>query len=354
MKHYKIFYFIIIVYSLGLSCYGQITPSNYQVFGKFNSESFIPMEKVAKFDDILAAQVYFKDSLLLLCDVDGNTDYFFNVISLASKKIKGKYIEYGRAQGQALNAFSNGICQNNFLWVNDISAKKIIIVDIDKAQQKNSSINEYLSEYSFTRNFYKGQLIDSASILVTGSDFSKGKLQLLNLRTREVVKEYGHYENVPDDIPFFSWKSAHEGFVYTNPSQSKAIIACRYTDQIEIFNLDDSTSKIIQGPENYKPEFTPIKVLGGDISARTSKTRTAFASGFVTEKHIYLLYSGKLSNEKNTYQTKYIFVYDWKGNPIKKITLDNEVSSIAITNNEKTIYAFDASSGNILKGKLNN
>lgn len=87
---------------------------------------------------------------------------------------------------------------------------------------------------------------------------------------------------------------------------------------------------------------------------RTDETRYAFVNGAVTDKYIYLLYSGKLNSGIHPEYGKYIYQYDWSGDPIKKWVLDREILSLGLSHDDKTLYAYDPNNGNILQTLINN
>jgi hypothetical protein len=70
----------------------------------------------------------------------------------------------------------------------------------------------------------------------------------------------------------------------------------------------------------------------------------------MTEKFIYLLYSGKPRLESNT--ATYIYVYDWNGNPIEKINCKKEISAFVVSADDKDIYVFEPSSQSVLQSSL--
>ncbi|MEM9884407.1 MAG: BF3164 family lipoprotein [Bacteroidota bacterium] len=84
-----------------------------------------------------------------------------------------------------------------------------------------------------------------------------------------------------------------------------------------------------------------------------SNAKIGFVTADVSEDYVYILYSGKkVSSVKSQedinglFMSKYIYVLDWSGNPIKKFELDQEVKSIAINADENILYAASFENGN--------
>ena len=124
-------------------------------------------------------------------------------------------------------------------------------------------------------------------------------------------------------------------------------------DQIEIFNTKKQTSRVIQGPEGYDVEFQPMKVGENYVMSPNNKTRYAFINGAVTDNNIYLAYSGSLFLDENSYFGKSIYVYDWEGNPIRKLIFKKNILSLTVSDDDKTIFAYDANKGFIVQANIN-
>lgn len=101
--------------------------------------------------------------------------------------------------------------------------------------------------------------------------------------------------------------------------------------------------------EGEKKSFVPKK-----------GNRNGFIAADVTNKYIYSLYSGKVINDSSiaeltkSFLSKYIYVFDWEGKPIKRYELDQEVRSIAVDEKNNILYAASYQGGepNLIKYKL--
>jgi hypothetical protein len=102
----------------------------------------------------------------------------------------------------------------------------------------------------------------------------------------------------------------------------------------------------------FEPVFTSFYRQGRDEIITNEKTKWAFINGFVTNRYIYLLYSGGFNVESNLDQSNVLHVFDWNGNPIKKIRLTQKISAFTISSNDSVIYAFNPNSHYFLKGIL--
>ena len=92
--------------------------------------------------------------------------------------------------------------------------------------------------------------------------------------------------------------------------------------------------------------------LGEDVSARGPQTRYAFVTGATTDQFIYLLYSGNNHQGKYRSYGKYIYKYDWEGNPIERLELPEYTRDFAVTSDDRIIYTYDPKDKVIKKGVL--
>lgn len=321
------------------------------VFGQFAKTLSLNFDNFLKLDHGSTRKLYLTDSSLIVCNLQGSAaDYFFYQYSLSDKSFISRQVKGGRGAGQALNAFSSGLYRKNAIWLQDISLNKILITHLNNKASVNDSLN--FQEYKVPKFFYSVELMNSLKLLATGAYHTPNKMLELDLSTTSRLTEFGTFSNAPKDIPFYSWTRAYESFLFLKPTEDKAVLACRYTDQVQIFDLSTKKSKIVRGPENYEPEFTPITVQNNDMIERNSKTRFAFVNGMVTNRYIYLLYSGNPHESKYKIDGKVIYIYDWMGNPVSKVDLDRYISGFTVSDDDSEMYAFDPNTGYIIKTKL--
>lgn len=95
--------------------------------------------------------------------------------------------------------------------------------------------------------------------------------------------------------------------------------------------------------------------INSNFLYRTDKTRFAFVSGggTVTNNYIYMCYSGDLAKNRGAIYARHIYIYDWDGNPVRKLILDRQIEGLAVSENDSVIYAFDVNTGFLVQAKIN-
>jgi hypothetical protein len=72
----------------------------------------------------------------------------------------------------------------------------------------------------------------------------------------------------------------------------------------------------------------------------------------VSDNFIYILFSGKTMKENALYSNT-VLVYDWEGNPIKVLELDQQLNLISVSqNDEYLVGSVDDGQANLYKYKL--
>lgn len=343
--------FLIILISLYLSSCEKpnqiIISDNIKTFSQFPKEEKIEFKKLVEFTLGNPRQMITIDSTLILGNYASGQKYYLHNYSLSTGKFSKPYIRKGRGSNKILGLANMGF-YDNYLWLNDFTAKKMMLLDKDKVVKDSLDFN--IKEFSFNTNrYYRSILIDDLKCISTGSETSKFKIQIIDLPTGNIIEEFGELKKWNKDLPLHVVTKASLTQTLLKPTNNKIVIAYIHTDIIEIFDLNTKKSISLQGPEEFDLEFK----IYNNVWFENEKTRNAFIGGTATNKNIYLLYSGKNFSDENAFKGNYIFVYDWNLNPIKKIKLDIEVYQICITDDDNTLFSYDEKTKHIVYANLN-
>jgi hypothetical protein len=296
----------------------------------------------------------YNDSVLCIVSCAGEKGYHFALYQLAQKTFLHPQLEFGRKDGQAMSFLSYGI-EKKYLWSYDINKEKIIFSGLDSL--RDTSSNHFLKEMPVRGFYYSVQLLNDTTLLTSGNYYSGDgyKISILDLNDGRIVRQLIPYSSNPS-VPYTRpQKMAYESFLFVKPSKDKCVLACRYADRIEVVHLGSGKSKIVQGPDGFDPEMNVA--MGNDhkeLSIRGPDTRYAFVRGEVTNNFIYLLYSGNKDGTPHLFYGKYIYVYDWEGNPVQRLELNKDAEDFAVTSNDSLIYTYDPKSKYISVAKIKN
>lgn len=318
-------------------------------FQKFSKEKELDLTEYLKLEGGYIRQLFLTDSSLVLLDLMASSKYFFNQYSLMDKKLIRSFIKRGTKSGEVMGGFTGGVYNKETFWFHDISLNRVVTATLAGI----TAIEPVkLNQISLSNFYHTVQLKDSITLFAEGARHAENKIQELNIRTKKEINLFDVYNKRPTNIPYYAWKSAHEAFLYIKPSRDKLVMAYQFTDKVEILDLKTNKSKTISGPLNKEPKFIPRSRDGQDEAVIDDDAPMAFINGFLTDKFIYLLYSGKTRNVINTDKANYIYVYNWNGNPIEKINCKKEISAFAVSADDSIIYVFEPSSQFVLSAKL--
>jgi hypothetical protein len=314
------------------------------VFKEFPTESQLVLQKYFSVASAPVKDLYLLNDSTLCTYVSKpyEGEYFFNAYSLNSKKVVDRYMKSPAGPGFTEVSFS-GLYKKNTLWMYAFTAQYLFT---SKIKSKNETGEPTVRTYNPSRFYYSIQLMDSLKIVATGSEHSEHEVQEMELAWSKETADYGTLPAAPPGIPFTAWKEANQSFIFLKPSEEKIVTCAKHTDEIKIYDRQTRHRLTIKGPENFAPEFTTMKATTDRfVMVRTPKTRMAFQNGAVTEKYIYLLYSGNLDEQKYVPDSKtraagqFIYVYDWNGNPVKKFNLDRFITGFTVSDDNTVIYA---------------
>jgi hypothetical protein len=321
--------------------------SALSTFDSFPKQKNITFREIVDYKKGIPKDMFFEDSTLIIFNLSKNIDAFFYNYSLKTKSFSNGYIKKGRGPNEAIGGFCAGV-QKNKLWMYDLTMNKVLTIDKSLALKGQSILT---NAYSINNSYYKISLIDSLNFLAVGDCTSKYKIQLVNLISNKKVAEFGEFVGISDSSPLDGIKDAYQAFPYLKPSGGKILLAYRLTDVIEIY---DHTNKCIalQGPSMINPDLKFGSRGKYHFFNKDKKTKKAFIAGTVTEDYIYLAFSGQTKSDTWSY-AKYVYIYDWEGNPVKELILDQFISALAVSPDNEKLYAYDAIHGFIIETNIN-
>lgn len=322
---------------------------NIVSFSNFPEEKNIVFEKLSEYKAGNPRILHLIDSTMIIFNYGKNTESYFYNFYLTNNSFSEGYLKKGRGPTEAFGGYCTGIVGNN-IWVYDVTLKKILM--LDKTAALNGEI-KLIDSYPVKDNYYQIAFIDSSKYFACGKVDSRYKIQEIDL-LGTILNEYGEFKYVPSNIPLDALKDAYHSFFYIKPSGDKMALAYLYTDVLEIYNLKEQFSNIaIQGPANIELNFKVGERNNYNYMEKNENIRKTFLAGAVTDEYIYLAYSGVSYAEKEKINNCYsIFIYDWSGNPVKKLNFNTPILSLVVSKDNKTIYSFSLDEGFIVKAQI--
>jgi len=171
----------------------------------------------------------------------------------------------------------------------------------------------------------------SDTIVATGA-FIKGRLCYYN-STFNKIKTAGYIPgNISNTIHLYQYLQTTN--IVKNYDRKRIAFGSKSDDILEIYSFNGNIIKTIHGPDINKPAWIEKKL---PIDRPRGYFNLCSSSNY-----IYGVYSGEKPEHTGDWIKtlgKNILIFNWDGDPIKRIVLDVRLGNIVISENRNTIYA---------------
>jgi hypothetical protein len=210
---------------------------------------------------------------------------------------------------------------------------------------------------TFNTNYYK--LIKFQDSLFVGTGSFEKRFAVSKTDEKLPSEYFGKYP-FSQDLAAFNHhilSIAYQGDILMRPSGGKFVSTSRSSFNFDIVKISQNGSLELESEKRFWPpsfggNSGSFISTGSFISKVESDNKYGCLSTSVSDNFIYILYSGKTMKENAMY-SKTVLVYDWEGNPIKVLELDQELNLISVSQNDDYLvgYAYDGKA-NLYKYKL--
>lgn len=300
-----------------------------------------------------AYELLLVDNLLIVSDP--NERFHFTVIDIEIEKKLGEFGKIG-----------DGPCELTFPSGMQVTGRGDKIVGVNN--RNKFSYQEFdLSSFGtdvggrdvcfnatkgFNYNYQKIILVKDG--LFAGTGLFESRFAISKVDEPEPSWYFGEYP-FSEDLSEFDHNilaMAFQGEMLMRPSGGKFV-----STSIASFNFDivrigpDGSFELESEHRFWPPSFSGIS--GSFIQATmNSENKYGCLSTSVSDDYIYILFSGKKMNANAMY-SRTIFVFDWDGNPVEVIELDQDLNLISISQNDEYLIGYvDDGQANLYKFPL--
>lgn len=327
----------------------------------FSLDSFTYIKNIKHEKVILKQGSYFSkvidlfliNNKMLVYDVDEN--YYFSLLDLKEKCIVQKAGKKGQGPDEIISYPHSITKTNDRIWqFYDINKKRIFNINFSKSD--SISINE--NKIFKTKESIFNILPTINKNFVSIGGYEKGRYLLLNSTGKEISYFY-NYPKLKNETMFSNRHKAmaFQGSFVKRPDGKRFIFAARSSEVIEIIEItkENQLMKIFEWHGNmgtYTPDGDGKKSVSAGVS---QNSKSIFRNVCSTQNYIYLLYSGHFYYESyakvETGNT--IYVMNWEGKPVARYNLDIDVKCIAVSDDDKILYAIaEQDDTNLVKFKI--
>jgi hypothetical protein len=191
------------------------------------------------------------------------------------------------------------------------------------------------------RNYFEAEIpfncmVLNDSIVISEGVFGEERYCMINLNSRKKVYKYNYpLDERPSNLGSNIKAFAYQGMFLQMPDSNRFAHVCYNADIIEIFDYNKNDFERVFNKEYSICEY----------EIRNGRAGNMHKKGFVgvgsDSTYIYALYSGRTREEFGKIEYSYaenLLVYDWDGNTVLHIKLDEAVSCMAFEPTNKQVY----------------
>ncbi|MBN2833333.1 MAG: hypothetical protein JXR48_00045 [Candidatus Delongbacteria bacterium] len=305
--------------------------TDFEVFSKFSQELTVDGTKIDLKPGIsFPVELEMLDSVFVLINLDG--DYFFDLYSNINFTFINNVLPKGKGPNEEIfvEPYVKYIKDNIFLYSNSYS------VNIVEYLMKEKSLLS-LKKYKLT-----GELFDLQDAFIIGDNIighfidksTSREFVEYNVNTHKVTdfgSEFPYYKEIPNskNNTIFQKISA------VKPDKEKIATVYGFFPILKIHSSDGELIKEVRYLNNQS--FPDALVDDNPSEEKRRSLERCYAKIEVTDNYIYALYSGRKSGDVQSGLndiSNVIHVWDWNGNPIKKIILNRDLFSFCVAKDD--------------------
>jgi|GEM_PF-1510512 hypothetical protein len=318
------------------SKYKIISDSDFQRIDSLKYEVVEGIEKTVfdpKFIEV-------SDTLLLI--VDNNTKEIFQFFDLSNFSKVASFGNKGEGPGEVSTpAFinHNSFIDNDRFEYLDWGRKTLSVYSLEQILSTDEpvSVKEYMLPPKII-SVQRAVFLEDNTVIGIGG-IRDGKLVKASM-TNDSVLAVTPYTPLQEN----ALEYATVGYIYTgeitiNKEKEEIVVIMPRFKMIEFYDYNLNLLRDVRFEEN------PKTLLGENGSSARSETMRYYNDLAISGEHIYALYLG---NELGSYRAgeeiknSEIHIFDWEGNPIKKLALNTNLSRIAVDKKNGRIFGISA------------
>ena len=289
-------------------------------------------------------RVAVRDSIAVVMDLH-NMDHYLHAFTYPGWKHIASFGRRGEAPQEMLSAINIQFNSLDSLWALDANKMEITRWKISSTNGSAERVEEIKLDKKLVRSL-DFHTMESGFLV---PDYM-GEHRFWEVDGNgKAIQNHGTIpsEAAEEETSRSALAQAWRPFMDYNPDSGILAMVTQLGETLEIYNLKDSTHKVLYGP-NGEPEFKTARDGSG-----VPDGIMGFNDIKVTDKYIYAVFQGiKLKDDLAAYKQgkeledggRFIYVFDLKGNPVQKYTLDHAIHGIDVNEKTNTIVATEVKS----------
>jgi hypothetical protein len=277
------------------------------------------------------------DSILVVQDTYG--EFNISVINMKSNELVARLAKTGRGPKEVVQfgGLVKGSSPREFCIL-DIKNNSVLFYNLDSINiKKNEWIKRKNLKLENGQRIYAFGFISDSIIVGTGIN-QNGRYLVYDFVNETFVEGIDYPNSEKErDINYVFKGYAYQGYLCSNTRNKKFVSATIHGNLLEIGQYKKDKLSSLQNLGSYRTKYT---IMNGEYRFEPGR-KAGFSSLTSGDKYIYALFSGRTFEEyeMEVRLCNTIFMLDWDGNSVKKITTKEKIKSITVDDNEKMLYA---------------
>lgn len=277
------------------------------------------------------------DNNLVLYDMQSG--FFYALFDVVSGWFVGRFGKIGQGPEELPRGCYGTLSKDRFTAFND-EIKIVIEFHMDSLRGgKFNGSPERLAKYKIPDAQFS-RLIPVSEDLFLGAGAYQSRYQfvLFNKDNRVLGSGVEVYNADDAAFDFYTRYLANQGCLVRQPDGTHFAYSLNFSSNIDFIDVSDGSINQVQSLRLGNPVYQPRsdgRIFSADI---TQNTLFGYVDLSGSKRYVYALYS-----EKNVYgnmrTAKNVLVYDWTGKAVKKYVLDEDAFYIAVSQDDKRLYA---------------
>lgn len=276
------------------------------------------------------------DSLLIVYDF--HLGKSFTMFNTHTGRCYGRFGSIGQGPAEIPLGSGGYISQGQYKIFNCVFGYiaqydiKALCVNIDEAPK-------VLSRKVFTDDLFFSAVIPVNDTLYFGAGVCNSKNQYALFDNKEcVVDDNVLIYNAFDSFFGKSHKVlSNQGRLTKSPDSDKYAFCLNNSSNIDFVEVVDNKIRVIKLLRERPPLYTPVQQGAMTAVAPDKNSSTGYIDVTSGKNCVYALHTDKTVVQSRS--SAIVYVFDWNGNPVKKINLSEEAYYITVDEAENRLYA---------------
>lgn len=135
---------------------------------------------------------------------------------------------------------------------------------------------------------------------------------------------------------------SNQGVLRKHPNEPRFVYSLNFSSNIDFVEIKENKVHLIKSLRLENPNYQPISEHNLNRVLPATDNIIGYIDLCATERYVYALHADKklfTNNVGNDYSSRTILVFDWEGNPVKKMEIDQNAFYICVDESANKLYA---------------